>query len=149
MGYPLKSVYRFPYNFTKDYLRPSHYIGWVRHIYQRARYGVSVYDTFNLDSHLARILIHALTSFYNGRSYAINVTIEDRTEEGFWKSLWTDEEQAAAQARWDAMVTEIITSLTLLYDEDAALENGYDEEMNERLNEVLHRFVDHFQAFWL
>jgi len=57
------SGYRFPYNFTRTYLRPYTYIGFLKTVYHRARYGWSERDTWSADHYLAGVIADILRAF--------------------------------------------------------------------------------------
>src|SRR5688500_5140509 len=81
----LKSPYRFPYNFTNDYLRWRHWWSAVKFVYNRVAHGVSYHDVWSFDHHLSHIICKGIEQLYEGHGYPANF---EEPEE--WQAILAD-----------------------------------------------------------
>lgn len=152
MSYSLKSGYRFPYSFTRCYLRWRYWWRMFQHWYERMRYGVSFADKWNLDRYLARILIRVLPHYQNrnGESHLLYLLDEDNTENilaTMRGEPWSDEQKQAAMDRWDAMIDEIIEGLKVDVEcED--YEYVYSEAGQAKIDRAWQLFAENVRRMW-
>ena len=106
----ISSGYRFPYNLTRHWLRPSTYRWQIQHWIERARFGVSYHDEFGLDFYLTRVLLHSLPKYKNVGSYGRHVEFV-LPNAGF--NATQDERD-----EWDEMIESILARLKELYDDE-------------------------------
>lgn len=128
----LKSPYRFPYNFKRDYLRPHHYWYYLKYKWQRMRRGISTYDTFNLGYHILRILADGMEEMAD---YSISYSAKYASFEEWQATLryYAAELRLVANDYWD--------------DDGNVVVQDY-EERRERTNQALSWLRENILDLW-
>lgn len=148
-----KSIYRFPYNFTRDYLRPRHWLYGSKHYYQRMKRGWSDHDStgVGIGNHVVQIIREALPQHLNtGNTYTIYLLPED-----FHACDKEGEECQKAQQRWDDMVTGIVEDLKDFDDIPEEENTLRGKELVEAIrareakeDAAVQRFTQYYRYFW-
>lgn len=120
------SGYRFPWNFTKAYLRPYWWSNKYKHIVQRYNYGVSRQDAWSLDYHLTCVILVGIEHIRNEKV-------------GYPSTLNSIEE-------WHAILDEIHEGFYLYYTDD--WDTIFNEEKREKFEHSFDLFKEWFGALW-
>lgn len=136
----LKSVYRFPYNFTREYLRPKHYWYFGKACYERVRFGVSHEDEYSLDYHLASVILRSILNYKNDDKYGERVVYVERYNDDF-------SHNESDMELWDMKIDAIWSAFYDLYEsDDIALQ--YSAEASERFQHAFRLFGELFRGLW-